>query len=147
GRQCPLVTCERRMALGALAAARAAASPSPAWVLLFAKAYAIVAARRPELRRAYVPLPTPHLHEADESVASIAVEREYEGEPAVFFGLVLAPDTRPLPDLVKLLDEWKRAPVENVPTFRRLVKYTKLPRPVRRFLWWYAMQTSGPRRA
>src|SRR5438105_15782808 len=85
-RHAPLVTFERRMALGALAAARAAASPSPAWVLLFAKAYAIVAARRPELRRAYVPLPTPHLYEAEESVASIAVEREYEGEPAVFFG-------------------------------------------------------------
>src|SRR4029079_3967745 len=36
---------------------------------------------------------------------------------------------------------------DAVPNFRRLVKYTKLPKPVRRFLWWYAMQTSGRRRA
>src|SRR5579883_603715 len=143
----PVVTFERRMDLGAVAAARAALAAPPAWPLLFAKAYAAVAARRPELRRAYVPFPRPHLFEANDSVASLAVEREYAGEPAVFFGLVRAPDRMPLPELVGRLERWKRAPLGEVREFRRLIQYTRLPRPVRRLAWAYGLYTSGARRA
>jgi hypothetical protein len=143
----PLVTFERRMNLARVAAARDTVSPAPAWVLLFTKAYAIVAARRPELRRAYIRFPRPHLFEADQSIASLAVERDYEGEPAVFFGRLRAPDTRPLPELARHLDGWKRQPVDDVRNFRRLIRYTRLPKPVRRLAWWYGLHTSGGRRA
>jgi hypothetical protein len=143
----PLVTFERRMALAAVATARRDVDPSPSWVMLFAKAYAIVASRRPELRRAYVPFPVPHLYEADESVASVAVEREYGGEPAVFFGLLRSPDKRPLAELMRRLSEWKRRPLKEVREFCRLLKHTRLPRPLRRLMWWYGMNTSGRRRA
>src|SRR4051812_23414052 len=85
-RHAPIVTFERRLDLAPVVAARKALARAPAWSLIFAKAFAAVAARRPELRRAYLPRPWPHLWEADESVASVAVEREYRGEPGVFFG-------------------------------------------------------------
>src|SRR5437868_1922299 len=102
-RHTPIVTFERRMDLAAVAAARKALTRPPAWVLLFAKAFAAVAANRPELRQTYLTTPWPHLWQADESVASVAVEREYLGEPGVFFGFLQAPDKTPLTELAATL--------------------------------------------
>jgi hypothetical protein len=142
-RYAPIVTFERRMTLADVAAARAAVPRAPAWVLLLAKAYAAVAAARPVLRRAYLPAPWPHLWEADQSVASVAVERDYHGEPAVFFGFLKAPDTLPLAETAATLDEWKTKPVDEVRPFRRQVRYARLPLPLRRALWAYAGSWSG----
>jgi hypothetical protein len=139
----PVVTFERRMDLSAVAAARKRLTRPPAWAVLFAKAFAAVAARRPELRRAYLPRPWPHLWQADESRAAVAVEREYRGESGVFFGFLRAPDKTPLADLTAALDEWKTKPVEEVRPFRRQLAYARLPLPLRRPLWWYATAWSG----
>jgi len=139
----PIITFERRMDLSPLIEARSHAVRPPAWALLFVKALALVAARRPELRRAYLPLPWPHLWEADVSSASVAVERDYHGEPAVFFGVVTAPETRTLAELVAKLEEWKTKPVEEVYRFRRSLRFSRMPLPARRLLWWYAMSWSG----
>ncbi len=142
-RHVPVITFERRVNLSPLLAVRKRLLHPPAWTLLFAKGFALVAARRPELRRAYLPLPWPHLWEANESMASIAVEREYRGEPAVFFGMLRAPDKRPLSELATKLDEWRTKPVTEVYRFRRLLIFSRLPLPMRRFLWWYATAWSG----
>ena len=131
------------MNLAEVVAARKRLPQPPVWSLLLAKAFATVAARRPELRRTYLHLPWPHLWEADESVASIAVEREYRGEPGVFFGFLKEPDKRPLTDLGAELEEWKTLPIEEIYPFRRLLNFTRLPLPFRRFLWWYATSWSG----
>jgi hypothetical protein len=142
-RKIPFITFERRMNLAAVAAARQALPRPPAWVLLFTKAFAALAARRPELRRTYLRLPWQHLWQADESVASIAVEREYRGESAVFFGFLRRPDLTPLSELVATLDEWRARPIEEIWPFRRQILFTRLPLPARRFLWWYATTWSG----
>ncbi len=142
-RHTPIVTFERRMDLAGIVAARKAVAHPPAWVLLFTKAFAAVAARRPELRRAYLPTPWPHLWEADESIASIAVEREYRGEPGVFFGFFKSPEKQTLSEMAAILDEWKTQPVEEVRPFCRQNRFTRLPRLARRFLWWYATAWSG----
>jgi hypothetical protein len=142
-RNVPIVTFERRMDLSSLVAARARLDRPPAWSLLLAKAFAVVAANRPELRRAYLPLPRPHLWQATESVASIAIERDYEGEPAVFFGLVKAPDMQPLAELTALLDEWKTKPLAELYYCRRMLLFARLPLPLRRLAWWYATAWSG----
>src|SRR5713226_8952981 len=81
----PTVPVERRMCLAEVAAARQAARPRPSWCAVFTKAYACVAAARPELRRAYLSFPTPHLYEHPLNVASVAVERRFGDEDAVFF--------------------------------------------------------------
>jgi hypothetical protein len=146
-RRVPIVTFERRMDVSAVVAARAALSPAPAWSLLFLKAFSIVAARRPELRRSYVPFPVPHLFESKDSIGSLAFEREFEGEPAVFFGLARTPDRQSIPELVGHLDRWKCQPVEGFQDFRRMMKISRLPLPLRRLCWWYGLNTSGPRRA
>jgi hypothetical protein len=142
-RKVPIITFERQMDLSPLVAARARLDRPPAWALLLTKAFAMVAVRRPELRRAYLPLPRPHLWEADESIASIAVERDYGGEPAVFFGLVKAPDKLPLAELAALLDEWKTRPLAELYYCRRVLFFARFPLFVRRFLWWYATAWSG----
>jgi hypothetical protein len=139
----PIITFERRMDLSPVMSARESIARAPSWAVLFLKAFALVAARRPELRRAYLPLPWPHLWEADFSSASVAVEREYEGEPCVFFGVVNAPENRTLSELVAILNEWKTQPVKQVHGFRRSLRYASYPLLVRRFLWWYACSWSG----
>ena len=142
-RHAPIVTFERRMDLGTVAAARKRLACPPAWVLLFAKAFGAVAARRPELRQTYLPWPWPLLWQADTSVASGAVERDYRGEPGVFFGFLAAPETVPRADLMATLDEWKTKPVDEVRPFRRQIRFTRLPLPARRFIWKYATAWSG----
>jgi hypothetical protein len=141
-RRVPTVTVEREVDVAAVAAARKQIAHPPAWVLLFTKAYAAVAARRPELRRAYLPFPCPHLFQADESVATVAVEREYAGEPAVFFGHVRHPDRQSLRQLMHHLHRWRTHPVEHIRSFARLIRYSRLPWPARRALWWYAANVS-----
>src|SRR5262249_12491642 len=134
-RRVPIVTFERRMDVSAGAAAPAALSPAPAGAPLFLQAVAVVAPRPPGFRpgapaggpewgRASLPFPVPHLYEADASIGSLAIEREFGGEPAVFFALVRTPDRQSIPELVGHLDRWKREPVEAVREFRRLVKYS-----------------------
>ena len=146
-RRVPTVTFERRMDLSPLVTARARLDRPPAWSLIFAKAFALVAANRPELRRAYLPLPRPHLWQAAASVASIAFERDYAGEPAVFFGQVTTPDTQPLAELAARLHEWKTRPLGDLRNCRRLLAYARLPLVARRFLWWYATSWSGKLKA
>lgn len=139
----PVVTFERRIDLSAVMDARQRLASPPPWAVLFAKAFATVAAHRPELRRTYIPLPWPHQWEADESTAAIAVERDYRGEAGVFFGLLRAPDRKPLAELAEKVRDWKHQPVEAIPPFRRALRYSRLPFPVRRLLWWMAMSWSG----
>jgi hypothetical protein len=142
-RNVPLIALERRMDVAAVRAAREHLERPPAWSLVLAKAFALVAANRPELRRAYLPLPRPHLWQADESIASVAFERDYGGEPAVFFGMLKAPDRRPLAELTAALEEWRTRPLEELRCCRRLLRVAGLPLPVRRLLWWYATSWSG----
>src|SRR5262245_25386069 len=98
-RKVPTVPVQRRMDVAAAAAARRAAAPRPSWCAIFTKAYACVAAEVPELRRAYLGFPRPHLYEHPLNIASVAVERRFHDEDAVFFAPIRSPDTRPLADL------------------------------------------------
>jgi hypothetical protein len=142
-RAVPLIAMERRMDLAALLAARSRLDRPPAWSLLLAKAFAVVARTRPELRRAYLPLPRPHFWEADESVAAVAFERDFGGEPAVFFGMLKAPDRQPLAETAARLREWKTKPLAELRHCRRLLRTSRLPQFARRFLWWCATSWSG----
>src|SRR4051812_7925016 len=75
----PRITVQRRMNLGPLLRARKASPARPSWTVLFLRGYALLASETPELRRAYVKLPWPQLYEYPTSVASVAIEREYDG--------------------------------------------------------------------
>jgi hypothetical protein len=146
-RQAPLCTAQRTMRLAPLAAARADAEPRPGWCALFTRAYGLVAARRPELRWAYVPLPWPHFYEHPYSIACVAVERDYGAEKAVFFGHIRAPETQSLTAIEGHLRRYKEDPLDDIALFRRILSTSRLPRPLRRLLWRFGLYTSGHRRS
>jgi hypothetical protein len=146
-RRVPSVPVERRMNLATLVAARRLARPRPSWCALFTKAYGFVVAARPELRRAYLPYPTPHLYEHPVGIASVAVERRFGDEDAVFFGHVRSPERLSLPDLDARLRGFKDEPLERVGSFRRALRVSRLPLPVRRLVWWFGLNCWGRKRA
>jgi hypothetical protein len=101
------------------------------WPVVFAKAYALVAAGSPPLRRVYVKLPWPHLYELPQSVASIIVERDWpldgdSSEKALFLGRLKAPDTATLPDLAARMLAHKTAPIDGGTVRPRAVAVLRL---------------------
>jgi len=146
-RKVPTVPVERRMNLAPLLVARQQAQPRPGWCAIFTKALAFVAATRPELRRAYLTFPWPHLYEHPVSVASIAFERQLGDEDVVLFAPINNLENRGLAELDLKLRQCKETPIEKVPAFRRALKITALPRPLRRFLWWFGLNVWGRKRA
>lgn len=146
-RQVPSVPVERRMDLAAVVAARRAARPRPSWCALFTKAYASVVAARPELRRAYLAFPSPHLYEHPVGIASVAVERRFGDEDAVFFAHLRSPETLGLSELDARLRRFKDEPLERIGAFRRALRVSRLPLPLRRLVWWFALNCWGRKRS
>lgn len=135
----PTVPVQRRMNLAPVLVARRAAADRPAWSAIFTKAFALVAAEVPALRRAYCKFPWPHLYEVPASVATIMVEREYDGEPAVLGLKVKDPARRTLADLSGRVRWALTAPVGSIRCFRRSLGLGGWPRPVRRAAWWLGL--------
>jgi hypothetical protein len=145
--QVPLCTMQRTMQLAAVADARVRAHPRPGWCSLFTKAYGLVAVARPELRWAYVPYPWAHFYEHPYSVASVAIERRLGNEHAVLFTHLRGPENQRLLAIEAHLRRAKDDPIESLPLFRRALKTSRWPLPVRRVLWWFGLNLSGHRRA
>jgi hypothetical protein len=141
----PSVPVQKRMSIGALTAARAASRDRLRWTAIFTKAFALVAEEVPQLRRAYVKLPWPHLYEYPTSKANIMIEREYRGEPALCPVSIKDPAHQPLPVIGGLLQQATTAPLENNKDFQRWLQLARLPRPLRRTLWWIGLNIGRQR--
>jgi hypothetical protein len=146
-RQVPSVPSQRRMRLADVIAARGRHADRVSWCAIFIKAYAIVAAARPELRRSYLPWIFPHLYEHPINVASFTLERMYDGEEGVFHAQVVQPERRPLTELDRLVRWYKSAPVETVSSFCFMLWISRLPRPLRRLAWTVGLFSDGACRA
>jgi pyruvate/2-oxoglutarate dehydrogenase complex dihydrolipoamide acyltransferase (E2) component len=145
--QMPTVPVQKIINVASLERLRAQIDPRPSWCAIFTKAYAQVAAEFPELRRAYMSFPWARLYEHYESIASVAVERMYEGENGVFFAHIRSPEKRLLMTLESALRGYKEAPIERIVDFQIELRISKLPTPIRRIAWWYATCASGHRKA
>lgn len=143
----PSVPTQRTMQLTDIIAARRRQEQRISWCAIFIKAYAIVAARRPELRRAYMPWIWPHLYEHPVNIASFSVEREYRGEDAVFFGQIRQPELHSLRELDATIRRHKVAPLDEIPQFRNALLLSRFPLPVRRLAWWFGLRADGAHRA
>jgi hypothetical protein len=143
----PLVPIERRMHLAALAAARQACRPRPGWCSIFTKAWALVAARQAVFRRAFLTFPWPHLYEHGTNVAAVAVESRWGAEDAVFWLHLREPERLPLAQIDTEVRRGKERPFECSGSVRRAVRVGRLPRPLRRLLWWGGLNLSGAQRA
>ncbi len=141
----PTVPVQKRMSLAPLLAARAACRERPRWTAIFTKAYALVAEEFPELRRAYVKFPWPHLYEYPVSKATIIIERDYHGESAALPISIKDPARQSLQDIGRQLQHAATAPVEDIKDFRRAMQFTRLPRPLRRALWWIGLNIGRQR--
>jgi hypothetical protein len=141
----PTVPVQKHISLCELAAARAACHARPRWTAIFVKAFALVAEQVPELRRAYVKFPWPHLYEYPTSKALILIERDYCGEPALCPISVKDPARQPLSAIVELLERGSSAPLESLKEFQRWKRITRMPRPLRRLLWWMGLNIGRQR--
>ncbi len=139
----PVAGAERTLRVAAAANARRALPDPPGWNAIILKAYALVAARRPELRQSYLSLPWPQIYEHPCSVATVVVEREWRGEPAIFFDQIVAPERKPVTEISRSIRRLKHAPIESIGSCRRLIRITRLPRPIRRRIWWLSLRCSG----
>jgi hypothetical protein len=144
-RKIPSVPVERVMELGELQTHRDRAGIS--WPAIFLKAFGLTALRHPELRQALIDYPWPRGYEHSHSVASVAIERQYQGEPAVFFAQVQAPEKHGLRSIDRELKSFRNEPVESFGYFRRVIRFARLPKLVRRFAWWLSLYWSGNKRA
>ena len=144
GKKAHIMGCSWRINVAPLLAARASLLPPPAWTALWTKALALVGQRRPELRTLYLPLPWARLYVHPATVCTVAIERTWQGAAAVFFEQIAAPDQRSLQDLDEMLRQLKQRPVEDIGSFRRLIRYARLPVLLRRLIWSVALGWSGP---
>jgi hypothetical protein len=136
---------QKRMSVGALVAARAACRERPRWTAIFTKAYALMAREFPEFRRAYVKIPWPHLYEYPASNATVIIERDYRGEAGLFSISIKEPARQSLRDIGRQLEHASTAPVEEIKDFRRTIQFARLPRPLRRALWWICLNIGRQR--
>lgn len=126
-----------------LVEARRTARQKVSWAAILVKAIGLVAAEHPELRRAFMPLLRPHLHESPWSVATIVVEREFEGMRGVFFDRIEKPETMSLHEIEARLRGMKTVPVGALGGYRLLIRVTRYPKLLRRLLWRLALYGSG----
>ncbi len=143
----PSIPVQRVINVSKVQRLRTQLDPRMSWCSIFTKAYALTALEFPQLRRAYMPWPTDHIYEHPTSIASVAVERTYCDENAVFFSHLRSPEDQPLRQLDDHLRRYKTAPGESIGLFRRALKISRLPRFLRRWMWWLGLNSSGKKRA
>lgn len=144
-RKVPTVPVQRVVDVSRVAALRDRAALRVGWAAVFTKAYAQVCADYPPLRRAYLEYPRPRLYQHPFPVASVAVERDYDGEPGVFFTQLIRPEEMSLVALDAELRRAKTAPVADMFAFQ--LWFAGLPRIVRRAVWWWIVNVRGSRKA
>src|SRR5579872_4207331 len=135
----PFISLSRPFDIGPLVAARTKATSPPGWAAMFVKAFAIVAKDEPVLRTLYVTLPWPHFFELPRSIAMVAVARVEDGEECILPEKVPAPETRTLSDIDAQIQHARKAPLEDIPSFRKILMASRLPLPLRRFSWWLGL--------
>lgn len=131
----PFVSLTRTLNVRSLSEARAQSAQRPGWAAIFVKAFALVAKEEPVLRTLYVKWPMPAFYELPRSVAMVAIARVEDGQDCVLPQKVTAPNEMPLAEVDALIRHAKEAPIGEVPAFRKILRTTRLPLPLRRLFW------------
>ena len=142
----PFVSLRRTLDVRPLIEARAASAQPPGWAAIFAKAFCLVARDEPVLRTLYLKWPWPHFYELPRSVGMVAIARVEDGQDCVLPQKVSAADELPLAEVDALIRHAKTAEVDDVPAFRKILRATRLPLPVRRLVWMVGLKFRPPAR-
>ncbi len=135
---------ERSFDLADVARLRERQASRVSWVVLFLKAFAIVARQHAPLRRAYINWPWPHYLESPYSVAMLAINRQHAGEDRLCWGRFNEPADQSLTALQQRLDRYTHDPVGYA--FTRQVRLSRLPGWLRRWLLWWNLNFAGSKR-
>jgi hypothetical protein len=131
----PFVSLARTLNIRPLLEARALAAQPSGWAAIFVKAFALVARDQPVLRTLYGKWPWPHFLELPNSVAMVAIARVEDGQDCILQEKVAWPDAMPLTGIDAQIRRAKHAPIEEIPNFRKILRATRLPLPLRRLIW------------
>jgi hypothetical protein len=137
----PFVSLSRPLDIRQLTAARSSLSQPPGWAAIFVKAFALVARDEPVLRTLYGPWPWPHLYELPRSAAMVAIARVEDGEECILMERVTGADQIALAAIDTQLRRAKEAEIGEIPCFRRIMRITRLPLPLRRLGYWLTGRT------
>jgi hypothetical protein len=144
-KQVPTCAHDRLFELGRLAALRSETPVRISWAILFIKAFAIVAARRPIFRQTYQPWPWPHIYQHPQNVGMLATSRNHDNEPWVFLSRFEKPEEQALENLQIALDHYTTEPVTKI--FKQQWQLSGLPTFLRRMFWWWTLNVSLRKRA
>lgn len=131
----PFVSLGRRLDIRPLLEGRALAARPAGWAAIFVKAFALVADEQPVLRTIFAKWPWPSFYELPRSVAMIAIARVEDGTDCVMPQRVASPDVLPLAEIDAQIRHAKDAPIDTIPAFRKIMRVTRLPLPLRRLVW------------
>ncbi len=145
-RAVPTVWVKRQLSIAQVAAARQRHPERPAWPTIFAKAFALAAAEIPQLRRAYIRLPWPHIHEYADSTVSILTERQLEDDTTIIPVRFRSPDTMALVELSRMMRLAVDTPLEATKFNRMMIGFSRLPFFLRRPVWWLSLNIPRMRR-
>ena len=146
-KQVPSIPVARTMHIAAVAEARKNCPSRHSWTSLLMKAYGLVAMRHAPLRQAWITWPWDHLYEHPISVCGVVIERMHAGEPVLLGAQVRAPEHKTLMSIDEYLQRVKETPIEEIGYYRRALMISRLPRFLRRFMWWHTLNLSGYKRA
>jgi hypothetical protein len=141
----PLITLRRTLQLPKLAAARAQTAGPPGFAALFAKAFSLIARDEPILRTVYACWPWPQFYQLPQSVAMIAVARKDHGTDCVLMMKLAAADEISLREACDIISHAKTAAICDVAAFRKIMRVTRLPWPLRRLAWRFALSIGRQR--
>ena len=131
----PFVSLSRPLNVRQLLEARTLAAQPPGWAAIFVKAFSLVAKDEAVLRTLYAKWPWPSFYELPRSVAMVAIARVEHGQDCVLPRKVPAADTLSLTEIDAQIRHAKDAAIGEVPAFRKILRVTRLPLPLRRLMW------------
>ncbi len=146
-RTVPTFAVDRKVQLERVFHARKNTPQRIGWAAVFTKAYALVAADVPELRRIYMSYPWPRFYQHPTSVVSITVNRFDESIQAerLVWSRIRNVEQLTLPEVQLFIDQDQHGDPKKV--FREGKILDALPTPLRALFWHGMMRWAGRKRA
>lgn len=142
GTHVPLVTIQKDMNVANLMKLRESARPKPSWCSIFTKAYGKVVATRPEMRRVCLTFPWIRMFEYDVTAGHVTMEVKIDGEDALAFVPISAPESCPLLEIDRQLELSRQHPRSLRPMAHGLFM-ARFPRLIRRLSYWFVLNFSA----
>ena len=142
GTKIPLVTIQKDMNVADLMGPRRSAEPKPSWCSIFTKAYAMVVAKHPDMRRACLTFPWIRMFEYDAATAHVTMEVKIDGEDALAFIPIESPELCPLFEIDRRIEQCRQNP-RGLRSMAHGLIAARLPRPIRKLAYWFTLNFSG----